>query len=143
MAENLRFAQVDPGQRIQRVGVGGRDAAEVGRRIALDVEELVRRPFELFQLRHIGHLDTRDVSGHQRVAIDVSISGDIHHLIHLRGIGRRGNGHHAGEQSPEQQLADGTQPGIHGFLLYGYMRIGRQLPTCEQDARILCLLARV
>ena len=32
MAEHLRLGKIDPGQRVQRIGVGRRDATVVGRR---------------------------------------------------------------------------------------------------------------
>jgi hypothetical protein len=47
MAEHLRFLQVEPCDRVERVCIRRRHAAVIGRRIPLDVEKLIERRLQL------------------------------------------------------------------------------------------------
>src|SRR5262249_16914104 len=75
MAEHLRFREVEPGDRVERVGVGRGNAAIICRWIAWDIDELADRPGKSFKLRHIAHLDTCHFGRHERIAVDVSVLG--------------------------------------------------------------------
>ena len=99
MAEHLRLAEIEPRQRVERVGIRRRDAAEVGRRVALDVDELPHRRMQALDLVDVRHLHPRDLGGDQRVAVDVGIEGD---LLGLRLRRRRHLGNLGQRRSPAQ-----------------------------------------
>ena len=77
MAEHQRLFEIQPRERVQRVGIRRRDAAVIGRRIALDVDERIHRPARAFDRGHIAHLHPRDFGGDERVAVDIGIDGDL------------------------------------------------------------------
>ena len=94
VAEHLRLAEIEPCERVERVGIRRRDAAEVSRRITLDIDELAHRGMQALDLFDVRHLHPRDLGGDQRVAVDVGIKGDLLGLRlrrrrHLGDLGQR------------------------------------------------------
>ncbi|MCY1299472.1 hypothetical protein D9M70_490000 [compost metagenome] len=85
LAEHLRFAQIHPGHRVERIGIRRRHAPEVGRRIALDVGELPHRRVFVAHLVDVGPLHAGDFGGDQRIAVDVGVLGNLHEFILLGG----------------------------------------------------------
>ncbi|MBS1138469.1 MAG: hypothetical protein H6R11_2423 [Proteobacteria bacterium] len=76
----------EPGQGVQRVGVGRRDRAVVDRRIVAQPGELAHRRLRSFGLLDVGHHAARDFHRDERIGIDVRVDRDFSRLEFLRGI---------------------------------------------------------
>lgn len=77
VAEHLRFGEVKPTHRVKRIRVWCRYDANVGRGVFWNVDELPHRRFVRIDLRHIAHLDTRDLGRDQRIAINIGVGRDL------------------------------------------------------------------
>ncbi len=111
VAEDHWLFEIEPGHRIERIGVCGRNAAIIRRGIAAHIEERTKRRLHQARFRHVAHLEACDVRRHQRIAVDISIDGGLQRFVGARrGRAYGRNASYGGRESADRRRGQERAP---------------------------------